>query len=385
MTSSSGPAASPAIVVPGFERRMRGMQDRATPIRGAAAVLVALIIVATVPSVAVSAKETKASRIAECRRADQPPRFRRQLIDAIRISRDLPIAWADSPNLKRIVCWQGTSFDPGFRAAGDRYHAFRGIFAMTVREMKTIQGTWMTARRDAYELSPRCFVHGWDACANTRANRAEIQQIIAGLRWIWLQYGNPRTAWRFIRLTGRFTSYPRPGTTDGATTTPFRRCPVDRPVYYRDDFGERRTVGGYHPHWGNDVIAPAGRRIRAPFDGIAVAHRDSWFAGIWVTVVGRHGYVRNVHLRKDVRTGRVETGDVIGIVGSTGDARGPHDHFEWHPWVAPYPLHRAPSGFRIVMDAIDPYPFLNRVCRSTSSRRAAELLPRGYPERPIGE
>ena len=35
---------------------------------------------------------------------------------------------------------------------------------------------------------------------------------------------------------------------------------------------ERRTVGGYHPHWGNDVVAPSGRAIRAPFDGFAVPH-----------------------------------------------------------------------------------------------------------------
>ena len=347
-------------------------------------VLVTSLLATIVPVGVVVAKETKATRIRECRSADAPPRFRRQLVTAIRISRDLPMAWVDSPNVRRIVCWQGTGYDKDFREVGTRFHTWHGVFAMTVREMKTIQGTWMTARRGAYELSPVCFVHGWERCARTAGNRDVIQQLIAGLRWIWLQYGNPRKAWRFIKRFGRFTSYPRPGTVDAATTSPFRRCPVDRPVYYRDDFGERRTVGGYHPHWGNDVIAPAGRRIRAPFDGFAVAHRDDWFAGIWVTVVGKHGYARNVHLKKVLRVGRVETGDVIGLVGSTGDARGPHDHFEWHPWVAPFPLHQAPSGFRIVMDAIDPYPFLNRVCRSSSARAVADLLPRGYPERPLG-
>ncbi len=113
--------------------------------------------------------------------------------------------------------------------------------------------------------------------------------MIAGLRWIWLNYGNPTAAWGHITRTGRFNSYPRPGTVDEPTRDPFRRCPVAGGVSYRDDFGERRTVGGYHPHWGNDVIAPIGRPIRAPFDGFAVAHHDGWFAGLWVTVVGERG------------------------------------------------------------------------------------------------
>ena len=66
----------------------------------------------------------------------------------------------------------------------------------------------------------------------------------------------------------------------------------------------------------------------APFDGYAIAHRDSWFAGLYVTVIGEHGYVRNVHLSRVGKLGAVRTGDVVGSVGATGDARGPHDHFD---------------------------------------------------------
>jgi len=206
-----------------------------------------------------------------------------------------------------------------------------------------------------------------------QVNGAIIQQIIAGLRWIWLNYGSPGTAWEFIQRTGRFDSYPRRGTNNAPVRSPLALCPVDGRVFYQDDFGEVRTVGGYHPHWGNDVVAPTGRAIRAPFDGLAVAHSDNWFAGNWVTVTGERGYVRNGHMSAFARLGFVKAGTVIGYVGSTGDARGPHDHFEWHPWAAPAHPHRAPSGFTRIMDAIDPNPYLNAVCgtvRTAPARRA---------------
>jgi murein DD-endopeptidase MepM/ murein hydrolase activator NlpD len=233
---------------------------------------------------------------------------------------------------------------------------------MTVEEMQTIFGAWMTRTRDAFHLSAECFVHGWDACEHDPGNTATAQQIIAGLRWIWLNYGGPRAAWVHIVKTGRFDSSPRAGTFNKVANAPLLQCPVRGDHHYRDDFGNNRTVGGYHPHWGNDIGAAIGTPIVAPFDGFAVKHSDNWFAGNYVTVVGKKGYDRNGHLSKFGTLGYVTAGTVIGYVGETGDASSPHDHFEWHPWVVPKPLHQAPSGFRRVMDAIDPNPFLNKVC-----------------------
>jgi murein DD-endopeptidase MepM/ murein hydrolase activator NlpD len=182
------------------------------------------------------------------------------------------------------------------------------------------------------------------------------------MRWIWLVYGSPVAAWHHIVRTGRFDSYPRPGTDDSATRAPFAVCPVRGTVAYKDDFGVPRGTGGYHPHEGNDIHAPIGRAIRAPFAGYAVAHSDTWFAGRSVGLVGAKGFVRDAHLSRFGHLGYVRAGTVIGYVGQTGDALTPHDHFEWHPWIVPRPLHTAPSGFRRILDAIDPYPFLNKVC-----------------------
>jgi hypothetical protein len=315
------------------------------------------LIQGTVPASASSVRPVR------CNHAGRPAWFQRQLVTAIRISRDLPASWARSSYLGPIVCWQGTNFRARF-AAREGVQRWHGIFAMTVEEMQTVFGTWMTASRNAYRLSPACFVRGWAACPRVGGNTMVVQQIIAGLRWIWLNFGTPRAAWRFIKQTGRFNSYPRPGTQNAVARAPLSRCPVDGPVHYKDSFGEFRNVGGYHPHWGNDIVAPTGRAIRAPFDGLAVAHTDNWFAGHWVTVIGPRGYVRNGHLSRFAELGFVKAGTVIGYVGSTGDARDPHDHFEWHPWVPPGSPHRAPTGYARIMDGIDPYPFLNLACRT---------------------
>ncbi len=191
---------------------------------------------------------------------------------------------------------------------------------MTLQEMKSVQGPELGNDRDGLVLHSRCFLHGWGGCKPKVANTRIIQQLVAGMRWIWWVYGRPVTAWRQIERTGRFNSYPRPGTDDTPTLHPFSMCPVAGAVSYQDDFGRRRTTGGYHPHAGNDVHAPIGRPIRAPFDGLAIAHIDNWFAGRSVGLVGAEGFARNAHLSRFGHLGYVKAGDVIGYVGMTGDA-----------------------------------------------------------------
>jgi hypothetical protein len=324
----------------------------------AVAALIASALLGTSP-VAFAGDAVATAR--ECRSPKVPAAFHERVVTAIRLSGNLPRSWARSRNLSRIVCWQDTAFRSSFVEGGPD-HVWHGVFAMTVQEAKTIAGPWLSNDRYELILNPACFVSGWDACPHTTANTRIIQQLIAGMRWIWLIYGRPVGAWGHIVRTGRFNSYPRPGTDNTPTRSPLRRCPVDGVVDYQDDFGEPRPTGGYHPHSGNDIRAPVGRPIRAPFSGLAVAHSDNWYAGHYVTVVGSEGFVRNAHLSRFGHLGYVRRGTVIGYVGATGDARSPHDHSEWHPWNVPHPLHVAPSGLSRILDAIDPYPFLNQVC-----------------------
>ena len=116
----------------------------------------------------------------------------------------------------------------------------------------------------------------------------------------------------------------------------FRVCPVPGYTTINDDFGRivRLPHVPVHVHQGNDIVAPTGSPIVAPFDGYASTSRGK-LGGIEIRVFGPAGYVYNAHASALGKLGWVSTGDVVGYVGSTGDATGPHDHLEWHPGDGP--------------------------------------------------
>ncbi len=143
----------------------------------------------------------------------------------------------------------------------------------------------------------------------------------------------------------------------------FEVCPVGQPRAFGDDFGAPRYSGGYHDHAGNDILAPAGTPIYAPFDGIA-SDASNGLGGLSVYVHGVAGYVYNAHLSQVGQLGPVHAGDVIGYVGTSGNARGgpPHDHFEWHPNEMPAHWPSSSYGNASIGDALNPYPLLIQVC-----------------------
>ena len=141
----------------------------------------------------------------------------------------------------------------------------------------------------------------------------------------------------------------------------FKYCPIDEPRALYDGFGAPRYGGGYHPHAGNDIIAPQGTPIRATFDGYAQAGYNG-LGGYAVNVYGDLGYTYNAHLMQIGYSGPVVAGQIIGYAGETGDTATPHLHFEWHPNVLPSDWPASPYGYSVIGGAINPFPLLSQVC-----------------------
>ena len=85
------------------------------------------------------------------------------------------------------------------------------------------------------------------------------------------------------------------------------------------------------PHPGMDIAVPQGTPVKAPASGIVTfADATLYLTGGTVLIDHGHGISSNfLHMsRIDVKVGdRIEQGQVIGAVGMTGRATGPHLHW----------------------------------------------------------
>lgn len=120
--------------------------------------------------------------------------------------------------------------------------------------------------------------------------------------------------------------------------------PLSVPSAISSAFGWRLhpISGRYRMHTGSDIAAPMGTPVLAAYIG-RVAFAD-YMGGYGLTVVVRHTQdgkqeSRYAHLSQIfVKPGEVvQQGEIIGLVGSTGNSTGPHLHFEWR--------HLMPSGW----------------------------------------
>ena len=95
-------------------------------------------------------------------------------------------------------------------------------------------------------------------------------------------------------------------------------------------YGSQRFYNGEprNPHYGVDVAVPKGTPVHAPAAGVVtLAEPDLYFSG--GTVILDHGYRLSstfLHMSEvSVQVGdELQAGDLIGAVGSTGRATGPH-------------------------------------------------------------
>ena len=113
--------------------------------------------------------------------------------------------------------------------------------------------------------------------------------------------------------------------------------PVGGLARYRDDFLEPRYTPRPHPHMGTDVFAARGTPVRAPAAGTLRFTNEATGGKSAYVTTGDKTFFYMTHLdgfNKALRSGQqVARGDVVGYVGSTGNASGssPHVHFEIHP------------------------------------------------------
>ena len=147
----------------------------------------------------------------------------------------------------------------------------------------------------------------------------------------FINKGESYTAYRYVDETNR------PGyfSADGVSMRrQFMLAPVDF-TRISSNFNPRRLHPIYktrRPHRGTDYAAPRGTPVFAAGDGRVVEAGYTSANGNYVVIQHGQAYTTKYpHLhRRNVRKGdRVAQNDVIGTVGSTGAATGPHLHYEF--------------------------------------------------------
>jgi murein DD-endopeptidase MepM/ murein hydrolase activator NlpD len=183
-------------------------------------------------------------------------------------------------------------------------------------------------------------------------------------------------------LTAFFHAWGEDGESQGyydASGRSLRKFFLKSPLNYRrisSHFTHRRLhpiTKTYRAHLGVDYAAPTGTPVVALGGGRVV--KAGWINGFGNTVQIRHNetfLTQYAHLSayaRGVRAGtRVQQGDVIGYVGQTGHATGPHLDFRVQQngkWVNPLGLPSGPS---------EPLPEGQRAAFTATTGRARGLL-----------
>ena len=132
----------------------------------------------------------------------------------------------------------------------------------------------------------------------------------------------------------------------------FGRFPIAGVANFVHDWYFPRWGPGFRFHMGTDVFAPHGTPVRSPVDGTATSGEGS-LGGLFLKVFqpdGTYFYMAHLSALPDgFQQGMaVRTGDIVGYVGNSGNARTtpPHTHLGIY----------SPGG-----DATDPKPILDQM------------------------
>jgi len=118
-------------------------------------------------------------------------------------------------------------------------------------------------------------------------------------------------------------------------------CPVADDSFF-NDWGFP-WAGGSRFHEGNDLFSTHAAPIRAPVAG-TVRFKTGVLGGLQFNLIGADGveYIGS-HLSNKEREGRVNAGDVIGYVGTSGNAQGTHPHLHFGMYVGGVPVNPYPT------------------------------------------
>jgi len=194
----------------------------------------------------------------------------------------------------------------------------------------------------AYDLAERCF--GWDIDFYTDLRKGDTFRILvekkyldgkfAGYRNILAaEFTNDRKVFQAFRYT-----YPDSGVADYfdeeglSKRKEFLKSPFKYGAHVTSRFSGSRLHPIYRifrPHYGVDYGAPVGTPVQATADGKVTFAGWDGASGRKVRIQHKNSYeTMYLHLSgfgAGIRAGaQVMAGDLVGYVGSTGDATGPH-------------------------------------------------------------
>lgn len=171
-------------------------------------------------------------------------------------------------------------------------------------------------------------------------------------------------------------------TAEQAVQQGFGRFPVGGRATYTHDWWFPRFGPGWRLHEGTDIFAAMGTPVRSPSDG-RTRVSSGGLGGLAVYVVEPGGtYYYLAHLSA-VAPGLVDgkevvTGEVVGYVGDSGNARGglPHLHFEVHPGGGE-PVDPKPVLDGFLDDALGAVPELLRTLAVTPGAATSDPVTAG--------